>query len=308
MTTDRTYELKQPIHGNYHAYYNKRPNAYDTDPRLEQIPQDIFKGKRVLDIGCNEGWLAVDIAQRFSPSKVIGVDLDGDLIAGAWKRRRAVWSLQEPPHKQSAPVEQKTEPQTTKPGQKRKRTDTDLALAKETRPGSPIYFPAALQHMFGPLPIPSSTQGTSSRASHTFPNNMSFYTVDWMAPRDIDMSAEGESTIAGIEREDREGYDVAIAFSITKWIHLHGGDEGLLAFFRKIHTVLRPGGVLLLEPQGWENYAKAKKLTPTLSETYKTLQLRPSEFPTLLRDIGFKEMGSYAEEIHKRAILAFKKV
>jgi hypothetical protein len=51
-------------------------------------------------------------------------------------------------------------------------------------------------------------------------------------------------------------------FSITKWIHLNGGDEGLLSFFRKIYAVLKAGGLLLLEPQGWEGYAKARKMTP----------------------------------------------
>jgi hypothetical protein len=63
------------------------------------------------------------------------------------------------------------------------------------------------------------------------------------------------------------------SFSITKWIHLKGGDQGLLEFFRKIYSVLRSHplkgeGLLLLEPQGWENYAKAKKLTPVRAGLY----------------------------------------
>lgn len=142
-------------------------------------------------------------AQRFSPSKVIGVDIDGDLITAAWKRRRTIWSLQEPPRHAS-----QAEAATAKHGQKRKRMNTDatLAVAKE---GSPTYFPAALQHMFGPLPIPSSAQGAP--VTNAFPSNVTFYAADWVAPHDADMSSGEVNPSAGIEREDREGYDVVVA-------------------------------------------------------------------------------------------------
>jgi len=50
------------------SYYSKRTNASSTDPRLLLLPQDIFKGKRVLDIGCNEGWLTIDVGERSSIS------------------------------------------------------------------------------------------------------------------------------------------------------------------------------------------------------------------------------------------------
>jgi hypothetical protein len=51
-------------------------------------------------------------------------------------------------------------------------------------------------------------------------------------------------------------------FSITKWIHLNGGDRGIISFFRKIYAVLKAGGLLLLDPQDWEGYAKARKMSP----------------------------------------------
>lgn len=49
-------------------------------------------------------------------------------------------------------------------------------------------------------------------------------------------------------------------FSISKWIHLNGGDEGLLEFFRRVSNVLRHGGKFVLEPQEWDTYAKAKRM------------------------------------------------
>ena len=153
------------------------------------------------------------IAQRLSPSKIIGVDIDESLITGAWKRRRTVWSLQEPARKHPAPPIEESTAKPSAHGQKRKRMDTLLSQTTqeaETERGNPAYFPAALQHMFGPLPIPIKTQTNS-----TFPNNVSFYASDWVATsRDVDMTANAgpQGAISGgIEREDREGYDVVIA-------------------------------------------------------------------------------------------------
>jgi len=54
--------------------------------------------------------------------------------------------------------------------------------------------------------------------------------------------------------------DAHYRLSITKWIHLNQGDNGLVKFFRKIHRVLHDGGHLVLEPQAWESYAKAKRM------------------------------------------------
>lgn len=45
--------------------------------------------------------------------------------------------------------------------------------------------------------------------------------------------------------------------SVTKWIHLHGGDKTLAAFFQKIREVLVPGGYFVLEPQPWKSYKSA---------------------------------------------------
>lgn len=50
------------------------------------------------------------------------------------------------------------------------------------------------------------------------------------------------------------------SFSLTKWIHLNGGDDALLRFFRRVYDVLTPRGSLVLEPQAWDTYAKAKRM------------------------------------------------
>jgi len=127
----------------------------------------------------------------------------------------------------------------------------------------PNYFPASFEHTFGPLSIPPSQH-------HDFPHNVSFRAADWVN-NDI--------------LEDKDGYDVVIAyvitspkrgggkqnmgyntylemyrFSISKWIHLNGGDDALMRFFHRVHSVLDVGGVFVLEPQIWDTYAKAKRM------------------------------------------------
>jgi 7SK snRNA methylphosphate capping enzyme len=118
------------------------------------------------------------------------------------------------------------------------------------------YFPASCAHSHGPLPIPSSSP-------ELFPHNVSFRTADWV-----------NVTIP----EDEGGYDVVLAcvpnaplvftrfsylsprFSITKWIHLNGGDAALNTFFARVAAVLPPGGQFVVEPQAWETYRKAKRM------------------------------------------------
>lgn len=88
---------------------------------------------------------------------------------------------------------------------------------------------------------------------------------------------------------------------------MNAGDVGLISFFRRIYTVLKPGGLFILEPQEWETYAKAKRMdivclpniitdkwligilavSQKLKENAKDIKLRPEAFQQVLQDIGF---------------------
>ena len=61
--------------------------------------------------------------------------------------------------------------------------------------------------------------------------------------------------------------DTITCMSVTKWVHLHGGDDVMRAFFLKVKEVLCPGGYFVLEPQPWKSYKSAVKklVTPSFA-------------------------------------------
>jgi len=121
---------------------------------------------------------------------------------------------------------------------------------------------------------------------------------------------ENEIDLANITAE----YDTIIAFSVTKWVHLNFGDDGLKRFFRRIYRTLTPGGKLLLEPQPWSSYRIKRRMTKDLMETYKNIQLKPTDFVSYLlsTDVGFETCTTIAtpDNTHKgfqRSIYLFIK-
>lgn len=51
-----------------------------------------------------------------------------------------------------------------------------------------------------------------------------------------------------------------LALSITKWIHLNWGDDGLKRFFKRVYKNLRRGGHFILEAQAFETYNKRSRI------------------------------------------------
>ncbi|GAA5957381.1 hypothetical protein JCM3765_000442 [Sporobolomyces pararoseus] len=89
------------------------------------------------------------------------------------------------------------------------------------------------------------------------------------------------------EREGSGQFDVVLLFSVTKWLHLHAGDAKLKAFFKSLYTFLPRGGVLVIEPQERENYARAVKKNKDLRAVYKTIKIWPP-FEHEMQEVGFK--------------------
>lgn len=78
--------VRSNVHGNFVGYYTRRRGgehadcASAGDPRLALMPREWFEGKKVLDIGCNAGVVTVEMAQRMGAARVVGVDIDDELV------------------------------------------------------------------------------------------------------------------------------------------------------------------------------------------------------------------------------------
>ncbi|PWW77483.1 hypothetical protein C7212DRAFT_178699 [Tuber magnatum] len=85
------------------------------------------------------------------------------------------------------------------------------------------------------------------------------------------------------------GYDVVFALSVVKWVHLAHGDSGLRSFFEKVAVDVKPRGYFVLEPQGWESYARAVGKNPELRGVFEGIRVRPGEgMEGLVAACGFR--------------------
>lgn len=216
-----------------------------------------FKGRRCLDIGCNDGSVSTQIGEGspagranrlyaspadiafkqafdFEASDVVGVDIDPNLVRKAEDLYSLKASRLRPPGLPSAP-------------------------AIDHYPMS-----AVLRH--GRMPA------SASPASH-WPS-VRFVAADWVVSTD--------PVLAG-------PYDIILVLSVVKWIHLEHLDEGLVTFFHKCSTSLASGGHLILEAQDWDSYQKAVRpnAAPHFAKNLDRLKYRPeTSFTELLHDQG----------------------
>jgi len=111
-----------------------------------------------------------------------------------------------------------------------------------------------------------------------FPKNVKFIHKDYVPKSDDELN-----------NVEPEQFDTILCLSVTKWIHLNCGDDGLIRCFKKMFAQLREGGRLILEPQPWSSYRKKRKLTEEILATFRSIKIKPDQFKELLlsKDIGF---------------------
>uniref|UniRef100_A0A1I8AJ53 RNA methyltransferase n=1 Tax=Steinernema glaseri TaxID=37863 RepID=A0A1I8AJ53_9BILA len=212
-------------YGNYNRYYGSRLKDLGHDPRLDKLPKSWFRYKSVLDIGCNVGYLTIELAKNFGPWRVVGIDIDDHLVGVARKNIRHY-------------------------------CDKDVELAGK--------YPASFKN-------PPETDLTVK-----FPDNVWFYKENYVLDEDWMLDS--------VQPE----YDVILALSITKWIHLNWGDDGVKRFFRRVFKHLRPGGKFIVEPQEFSSYKKKSRLTPEINANYKAIKFLPEHFDNfLVNNVGF---------------------
>lgn len=155
----------------------------------------------------------------------------------------------------------------------------------------------------GHRPYPEGSDATK------FPRNVEFHCEDW---------ADTPVTKA-------ESYDVVLALSMVKWVHLQYLDEGkrilvpissvillkmitgLRKFFGKCHSSLRSSGYFVLEPQEWASYERAVKKNKPLRENLQGLEIRPEHFESILKEIGFDRLHKIDRKGLRRSIFIYQR-
>ncbi|ORZ03311.1 Bicoid-interacting protein 3-domain-containing protein [Syncephalastrum racemosum] len=230
-------QVKQ-LYGNYRGYYRSRRGEHQgtLDPRLtglgDERLRDLFRNKRVLDIGCNEGKVSLDIAITQHPSYILGVDLDDILVHKAWTRLQGLYSTMNP--------------------------KGDVPTLSQFQ-----YFPQSMTYLHGflTMDVPPNHPTTN------FPFYIDFQAVD----------------ICDHDFGD-EKFDAILALSVTKWIHLHQGDDGLKSVFKKVYDTLNEDGVFILEPQPYSSYLKRAKTDKKMKKVYDQINFRDDQFARYLID------------------------
>lgn len=100
--------------------------------------------------------------------------------------------------------------------------------------------------------------------------NITFKCLDIMSENSNSQNA----LIQFLEGENCNRFDIVFCFSITMWIHLNHGDDGLKRFLKKVSDL---SNFLVIEPQPWKCYktaVKRFKLGKSEFSKFKELQIR----------------------------------
>lgn len=260
--------------GNYNRYFGFNSLDEFSDVRLKIFMRNsfLFRGKTMLDIGCNVGHMTVAVAKKLQPKSIVGIDIDSHLIARA--RHNLSLYVKLPA---DSPTAETSTPSNTTPGSSRLRNQSQNMLSQQHRrskdPHKDDYYPISFPICYGGIPnvthtsdsdrpeASTSTNTTTDTRTSTvtvdkpissyeqFPHNVFFKTMNYATADEAQLNA------------DTQQYDLILCLSVTKWLHLNYGDAGLKAAFRRMFNQLRPGGKLVLEAQNWASYKKKKKLT-----------------------------------------------
>ncbi|XP_071791785.1 pre-miRNA 5'-monophosphate methyltransferase-like isoform X1 [Asterias amurensis] len=233
--------------GNFINYYTFNP----PEKRIDFLPKDLLqvisgesrkKSVTVLDIGCNAGDLTVAVYEHLT--KPHHDAQDGDDASRDHSKLSDETALSS---STCSPV-----------------TESDLSGSSTTSDSTNVHI---LGCDIDDLLI------TRAYESNIHSENITFKTLDFMcdsARHDVlsRFLATHPDTLAG-------RFDLVCCFSITMWIHLQNGDEGLQKFLREVSAI---SNFLLIEPQPWKCYTSAvrrvSKLGVENSWRFKELLIR----------------------------------
>ncbi|KAA0706439.1 7SK snRNA methylphosphate capping enzyme [Triplophysa tibetana] len=283
-------------HGTCSRYYGYRTPELNADPRLAVFKPEWFHNKKVLDVGCNTGHITLAIARHWSPARIMGVDIEEELVHAARLNLRHFLSElcgQQESHRTLTDVSAET-------GEGSEVTGEGLPpLMKLQLEQVQAFrrFPLAFTRCRGPIAPPP----IMPHIPGLFPSNVFFMKGNYVPDSDVAVMSQ------------REEYDVILCLSLTKWVHLNFGDAGIQRLFHRIYRHLLPGGLLILEPQPWSSYSRRKRLTKSTHRNYSSIRLKPDHFSSYLTsDVGFScyELLETSQNSHKgsqRPVYVFHK-
>ena len=253
--------------GNRPDYFHRRGTTLEgVDSRLLTIDKSYLEGKTVLDVGCHSGIVTLQIAKHFNARYVKGIDIDYTLINEAVMN----WSHEDKLAVVAKEVSKKNEAVN-------KKLEILKAMPKNIR-----QMDSGLEALLGKREeIPESKMDIEK----DYPHNVSFEIANIL---DLD------------ETREKHKYDTVVCFSLTKWVHLNYGDEGLKKMFQKIKMALAKGGLLILETQKFKSYNKKVKEFDRFKEIFPTINFHPEHFDHyLVHDLGFKKLNTFGTLQHE---------
>lgn len=178
--------------------------------------------------------------------------------------------------------------------------DTDMKLVKRAR--NTVRDAVLTSQKKKTLDIADSGDKDSLKDNdNVFPYNVTFRCED-ICKADARTAAE------------KGKYDVVLCLSVTKWIHITHGDDGIKRFFATVRDCLKKKGCMVLEPQLSKSYKMARKRGQAPKEmTLKAVKLRPEMFKDyLLGEGGFHRMELLRDlrgkgQAFNRPVMAFFK-
>jgi len=258
--------------GNYNRYYGYRNQNQNQDLRLTAFKKEWFEGKTVLDIGCNVGYVTCSIARDFKPLKIVGVDIDQQLINAA--KRNVRHYLNSKPDSDSG---NHHGPLTNKDDVNHKANENKSNMSNENVVNK-VDSDKLKQKEDDNLKVDLNDEQLSVKDDTTNQLNIQFIAANYVLPNDQLLSTQ------------QAEYDCILCLSLTKWVHLNFGDQALKRMFKRIYLQLNNNGMLILEPQPIWSYKRKKALTETTLKNYNSIKFKPDQFKDYLlsSEVGFK--------------------
>lgn len=241
--------------GNYNRYYGYRNQNQNQDLRLTKFRREWFLNKTILDIGCNVGQVTCYVARNFSPKKIVGLDIDAELIKSAKRNIRNLENVDDCAGNgraggQRFPVSLSIKHGPLVENKVNKAKDNENVSLNEERADD------ALKKEEDDSAAKSGEEtdrAASPPIKNNFPKNISFVAANYVLPNDELLAMQ------------KPEYDCVLCLSVTKWVHLNFGDDGVRNMFKRVYLQLRPNGLFVLEPQAFWTYKSKKGLTVCIS-------------------------------------------